>query len=208
MENMNRRIANHGLEATPKGAHQAHVGNEDDHGCSRSGCEGFNESGTGLKTRMANIRLQPGKTDGFAGSSGARIIRAATWSDDEQSIRAIRTSVFVMEQNVPAERDFDGLDASCRHALAFAGDRAVATGRMEPDGHIGRIAVLGPNRGCGIGSAVVKFFVDMANRNKVDRVYLNAQTTAVGFYERLGFRKQGDVFMDAGIEHVRMEREP
>jgi hypothetical protein len=103
MENMNRRIANHGLEATPKGAHQAHVGNEDDHGCSRSGCEGFNESGTGLKTRMANIRLQPGKTDGFAGSSGARIIRAATWSDDEQSIRAIRTTQLFDLQKDPAE---------------------------------------------------------------------------------------------------------
>ena len=140
-------------------------------------------------------------------NKSGRIIRAARWSVDEQSIRSVRNSVFVVEQNVPEERDFDGLDVSCCHALAFAGDLAVATGRMEPDGHIGRIAVIRSHRGCGIGSAIVKFFVDMAARKKISPVYLNAQMTAVGFYEKLGFRKRGGVFMDAGIEHIRMERE-
>lgn len=134
------------------------------------------------------------------------IIRVATWLDHEQDIRAIRTSVFVAEQGVPEELDFDGLDAYCCHALAFCGDDVVATGRMESDGHIGRIAVLEAHRGSGIGSAIVQFFVDMAKRKEMGLVYLNAQMTAVGFYEKLGFHRVDSVFMDAGIQHIRMER--
>lgn len=133
-------------------------------------------------------------------------IRAAAWSDHEQEIRSVRNSVFVLEQGVPKERDFDGLDPTCCHALAFRGEKIIATGRMESDGHIGRIAVLKAYRGCGIGSAIMKFFVDMAGRQQMSAVYLNAQMTAVGFYEKIGFRRTGNVFMDAGIEHVKMER--
>jgi len=140
-------------------------------------------------------------------SNTRTIIRASTWSDHEQEIRSVRNSVFVVEQSVPEDLDFDGLDPTCCHALAFSGDEVVATGRMESDGHIGRIAVLKAHRGCGIGSALVQFFLSMAKRKKMGLVYLNAQVTAVGFYEKLGFHRTGDVFMDADIEHVRMERE-
>jgi len=133
-------------------------------------------------------------------------IRAVTWSDHEQDIRAVRTSVFVVGQGVPEDLDFDGLDPECCHALAFSGDKVVATGRMESDGHIGRIAVLEAHRGSGIGSAIVQFLSDMAKEKEMGPVYLNAQLTAVGFYERLGFHRIGGVFMDAGIQHIRMER--
>jgi predicted GNAT family N-acyltransferase len=78
---------------------------------------------------------------------------------------------------------------------------------MQADGHLGRIAVLKAWRGRGVGSALVRFFVDTAKQKGLGRVYLNAQLPAVGFYENLGFRKVGGVFMDAGIRHIRMEME-
>ena len=134
-------------------------------------------------------------------------IRAVTWAEHEHDIRSVRQAVFVVEQAVPEDLDFDGVDPVCRHALASCGNEVVATGRMQPDGHIGRIAVLKAWRGRGIGSALVRCFMDMAKRKGLDHVYLNAQISAVGFYEKLGFCRTGDVFLDAGIEHIRMESE-
>jgi predicted GNAT family N-acyltransferase len=133
-------------------------------------------------------------------------IKPASWSEHERAIRSVRHAVFVLEQSVAKGLDFDGSDSACRHALAFSEDDVVGTGRML-DGHIGRIAVLKPWRGRGIGSALVQFFMDMAKQKGLDRVYLNAQLPAVSFYESLGFCKIGEVFMDAGIKHIRMERE-
>jgi len=133
-------------------------------------------------------------------------IKAAHWSEHECDIRLVRHNVFVLEQSVPKDLDFDGVDPICCHTLAFSKNKAVATGRMEPDGHIGRIAVIKECRGCGIGSAIVRFFMDIAKRRKLDYVYLNAQISAVSFYEKLGFYSTGNIFIDAGIEHIRMEK--
>lgn len=135
------------------------------------------------------------------------VIQAATWAKHEQEIRSVRHPVFVLEQAVPEDLDFDGEDATCYHALALSGGKAVGTGRVQSDGHIGRIAVLRAWRGQGIGSTLVQFLADAAKRNGVHRVYLNAQVPAVGFYEKLGFRKTGDIFLEAGIEHIKMVRE-
>jgi predicted GNAT family N-acyltransferase len=134
-------------------------------------------------------------------------IKAATWSEHERAIRSVRHTVFVVEQRVPEELDFDGVDPTCCHALAFSGNKVVGTGRVQTDGHIGRVAVLKAWRGQGIGSALVEFLADAAKRKGLSRLYLNAQVSAVEFYEKLGFQRTGNLFMEAGIEHIAMVRE-
>ena len=133
------------------------------------------------------------------------IIRDASWAEQQRDIGQIRLSVFVQELGVPEDRDFDGSDAGCRHALAFVGDEAVGTGRIKPDGHIGRIAVLKPWRNHKVGSSILQFLLDMAKRDGLAQVYLNSQSSAVGFYEKFGFTQIGEFFVDAGIDHIRME---
>jgi predicted GNAT family N-acyltransferase len=133
------------------------------------------------------------------------IAREASWAEQESEIRAIRQEVFVLELKVPEAIDFDGSDSDCRHALAYCGGDVVGTGRMMADGHIGRIAVLKDWRNRCVGSAILQFLLDMAKRDGLAQVYLNSQKSAIGFYEKFGFRQIGDFFIDAGIEHVRME---
>lgn len=134
-------------------------------------------------------------------------IRSTTWREDERAIREVRTAVFVEEQNVPVELDFDGLDGSCQHVLAVAPDgRAVGTARMLDDGHIGRMAVLQDWRGRGVGTRMLEALLARAVGMGLRRVLLHSQDHAAPFYERLGFVKVGDCFMDAGIPHYRMDK--
>jgi len=114
----------------------------------------------------------------------------------------VRTEVFVHEQGVPLELERDEEDPHSDHVMAVnrAGE-IVGTARLLRDGHIGRMAVLRPWRGCGIGSATLQRLVDRARQIGLSQVDLNAQSYAVPFYERLGFVVIGETFMDAGIPH-------
>jgi len=120
-------------------------------------------------------------------------------------INAIRKEVFILEQGVPPELEFDGLDDTAAHVLAFVSDQPVGTGRVLADGHIGRIAVLCDCRGQGLGAEIVLALVDEAAKAGCNEVYLGAQKHAVGFYEKLGFVAYGEDFMDAGIPHIHMK---
>lgn len=134
-------------------------------------------------------------------------IRAAHWRTDRAAIKAIRTHVFIDEQHVPAELEWDGLDETAFHVLAedqAAG--AIATGRLLCDGHIGRMAVERAFRGQGVGGAVLLRLISEAEARGMFKLGLNAQTTAIGFYRRFGFDAVGEEFLDAGIPHFRMER--
>ncbi|PWQ97578.1 GNAT family N-acetyltransferase [Leucothrix arctica] len=134
-------------------------------------------------------------------------IRLVTFEgEDEQSIRAIRESVFVNEQGISADIDFDGLDVKAMHALAYLNDIVVGIGRMLDDGHIGRIAILKAYRGQKVGSKIVLSLIDDATKKGYSRVYLGSQKHANGFYQRLGFTAYGEEFMDAGIVHISMEK--
>lgn len=126
--------------------------------------------------------------------------------ENETSIRQIRTRVFIEEQAVDPELDFDGLDKSAIHVLVRLDGQPVATGRMLEDGHIGRIAVLKNYRGRGVGSKIVMCLIEEAKSRGYNRIYLGAQTHALGFYSGLGFTPYGDEFIDAGIMHRSMER--
>jgi predicted GNAT family N-acyltransferase len=137
---------------------------------------------------------------------GLPAIRLATWAADEPHLRSVRTKVFVVEQAIREALDFDGKDPACLHALAISQKHPVATGRMEPDGHIGRVAVVEAWRHRGFGTAIVRFLVARAKERGLDRVYLNGQQQALRFYQRLGFSPCGEPFMEAGIVHIRMEK--
>ena len=134
-------------------------------------------------------------------------MRRADWPGELATLRAIRDEVFVREQSVPVELEWDELDPVSQHVLAFAGDRAIGTGRLLPDGHIGRMAVLRDWRGKGVGGALLTALMDVARIRGLSRVELNAQIHALAFYERHGFHAEGAEFLDAGILHRRMWRE-
>ncbi len=132
-------------------------------------------------------------------------IKQVSWTSHEDALRFIRTEVFIKEQEVPVELEWDGLDEDCFHVLA-ENDTAQSLGcaRMLADGHIGRMAVLPAFRHQGIGSALLIYIVQLAREKTLPTVFLNAQQQAVGFYERLGFAVKGDLFYDACIPHFRM----
>ena len=114
--------------------------------------------------------------------------------------------MFVAEQDVPVELEWDGLDPGCRHLLAEdAHGRPIGCARLLPDGHIGRMAVLAPWRGRGVGRALLRAMLAQAAASGFAMVRLNAQVQALGFYAREGFQACGDVFDDAGIAHRAMQ---
>ena len=128
------------------------------------------------------------------------------FAEERERIMQVRYAVFVREQGVPLELELDEKDPICRHALLLVDGRPAATGRLEADGHIGRIAVVRSHRGKGLGSRIVTFLEARARSWGVQRVYLGAQLQAVPFYEKLGYRCYGDEFLDAGIVHRHMEK--
>ena len=131
-------------------------------------------------------------------------IEAVDWPDRRDDLRAIRKSVFIEEQHVPKELEWDGLDPGCTHVLATIGATPVATARLTPQGQIGRMAVLREFRGRGIGSQLLAAVVEQARRAGHTEVFLHAQVSVIEFYERHGFVAEGENFMDAGIEHRTM----
>jgi predicted GNAT family N-acyltransferase len=134
-------------------------------------------------------------------------VRRADWERDRESLRRVRTAVFVDEQSVPPALEWDGLDDDCLHVLAEDSRGApIGTGRLLSDGHIGRMAVLAAWRGRGVGGAILRELLRCAAGQGLTEVVLNAQTHAMGFYARYGFSAEGAAFLDAGIEHKRMRR--
>jgi predicted GNAT family N-acyltransferase len=134
-------------------------------------------------------------------------VRAADWNVDRTALRAIREQVFVREQAVPVELEWDEFDPLCQHVVAEAAGQAIGTGRLLPDGHIGRMAVLESWRGQGVGSALLVALLRLARDRGIRRVRLNAQSRAVAFYARHGFVAEGEEFIEAGIPHRSMWRD-
>lgn len=135
-------------------------------------------------------------------------IRLCNWEEARPEARQIRERVFVHEQGVPLELELDNEDPRCDHALAYAADgAAVGTGRLLPDGHIGRMAVLKEWRGKSVGALLLQALIERARQRGHAHARLNAQTYAAGFYRRYGFEVAGPEFMDAGIRHVPMQRD-
>jgi predicted GNAT family N-acyltransferase len=133
-------------------------------------------------------------------------IELMSWERARQRASPIRFQVFVREQRVPAEIELDDMDAPSLHAIAFENEKAIGTGRLLPDGHIGRMAILKEWRRRGIGAAILKALIDAAERRGDREIALSAQLHAVEFYRMHGFEPVGDVYEEAGIPHQAMVR--
>jgi predicted GNAT family N-acyltransferase len=121
-------------------------------------------------------------------------------------IKTVREQVFIQEQHVPVALEWDGQDDEAIHVVALNNhNQVIGTARLLQDGHIGRMAVLPLWRHLGVGSALLKELLLIAQQRQLSKVFLHAQTTAIGFYERHGFSVRGEEFMDAGIPHRYME---
>lgn len=129
------------------------------------------------------------------------------WEASRNALRDVRRTVFIVEQRIPEDLEWDAADEVSRHALAVdAAGCAIGCGRLLPDGHIGRLAVVAAWRDRGVGSALLTQLVDLARTLGHARVILDAQTHAVPFYVRHRFAVSGDEYVEAGIPHRTMER--
>jgi predicted GNAT family N-acyltransferase len=127
------------------------------------------------------------------------------WDSLRDHAQSLRVEVFVVEQGVPFELEWDEADEVSTHAVAYdEAGQVVATGRLLPDGHIGRMAVRKSARGQGIGSEVLAALLQEAKHRQIHVLVLHAQTHAVDFYTKHGFQIEGDEFLEAGIPHRRM----
>ncbi|MHB1238380.1 MAG: GNAT family N-acetyltransferase [Gallionella sp.] len=127
------------------------------------------------------------------------------WHDGEPLLKSIREAVFIREQGVPAELEWDEFDESCRHALALSQrGEAIGCGRMFSNGHIGRIAVMQQWRKKKVGTAIMEALLDYARAHDYKQVDVDAQTQALPFYRGFGFAEQGEEFIDAGLPHIKM----
>jgi predicted GNAT family N-acyltransferase len=134
-------------------------------------------------------------------------VELGDWETMRAYAAPIRFAVFVDEQKVPAELEVDDWDPQCVHAVAFdTHDSAIGTGRLLPDGHIGRMAVTAGARGRGVGSDLLQHLMDEARRRGHVVAVLSAQTHAIPFYQRHGFEVMGAEYLDCGIPHVDMRR--
>lgn len=138
-------------------------------------------------------------------SPDSALIQEVNWQTSAALISVVRRQVFIIEQGVPEELEWDREDADAIHVLAQLDNKPVATGRLLRSGHIGRMAVLQPYRGFGIGSKVLKQLLLLAAQDHLSHVILHAQLQAKAFYLKHDFRCVGEIFEEAGIPHIRME---
>lgn len=132
-------------------------------------------------------------------------VRFGDWKALGPEAAPVRMEVFVVEQRVPAELEVDEWDEQSLHAVACDADGVVVgTGRLLPDGHIGRMAVVQRKRGTGVGSLLLRALMDAARERGHKEVVLSAQVHATPFYRRHGFAEEGEPYDDAGIDHVTM----
>jgi predicted GNAT family N-acyltransferase len=134
-------------------------------------------------------------------------VELMSWEQAQPTAGPLRFAIFVGEQNVPAGIELDDLDASCVHAVAFDVDgKPIGTGRLLPDGHIGRMAVVLEWRRRGIGAEILQALIAEARKRGHGEVMLSAQLQAAEFYREQGFVAEGKVYPEAGILHQKMVR--
>lgn len=152
------------------------------------------------------------------------VVREAVGPGDREACFAVRKEVFVAEQGVPEDLEYDAYDSGAVHVLALGTDgAALGTGRLlhgeaaaaknggglaaqQKRGALGRLAVTRRARGLGVGAALVRGIEEAARARGLTAVDLHAQTHALGFYERLGYEAYGPEFPDAGMPHRAMRR--
>lgn len=131
-------------------------------------------------------------------------IKHVNWYEAENLLREVRTQVFIQEQHVPVDLEWDGLDESASHLLAMFEDRPIACARIVDYKIIGRMAVLKQWRGMDLGMALLLEAIKICKAQGSKTILLSAQTHAIDFYSRAGFKVVSGEYMDANIPHVDM----
>ncbi|MBE9567929.1 MAG: GNAT family N-acetyltransferase [Proteobacteria bacterium] len=135
-------------------------------------------------------------------------IEVTDWSTDRNELSQIRRQVFIEEQDVPEDLEWDELDESSTHFIVTDHKKPIACARLTTAGQIGRMAVLSEYRGRGIGSRLLQAVLQAAQQRDLPDVYLHAQVSAIPFYVRHGFTCRGETFSEAGIAHREMIKDP
>jgi predicted GNAT family N-acyltransferase len=132
-------------------------------------------------------------------------VEIAAWKADWESLIEVRRQVFINEQGVPEELEIDDLDPHCLHVKSIKSETGIiGTARLLPSAYIGRMCVLRESRNHGAGGLMLSFLIDYALHNHYESLMLNAQTDALPFYQRYGFKADSEIFMEAGIKHRHM----
>jgi len=132
-------------------------------------------------------------------------VRQVNWLEEQQALQCIRRAVFIEEQGVPLDLEWDGEDAHAIHfLLTDKQNQAIACARLLKSGQIGRMAVMPDYRHSGLGKQLLLYVIDWAKKQTYPDLFLHAQNHAIPFYERMGFEVQGQEFMDANIPHHNM----
>ncbi|HVL55435.1 MAG TPA: GNAT family N-acetyltransferase [Burkholderiaceae bacterium] len=134
----------------------------------------------------------------------AERLRLGGWDEVGADAQRVRTAVFVLEQGIPIELEWDEQDPVSLHAVAYVDGEPVATGRLLPDSHIGRMAVLAAHRRSGLGGRILQRLIEAARARGDRAVELNAQSYVCAFYARHGFEICSEEFEEAGIPHRAM----
>ena len=131
-------------------------------------------------------------------------IISGTWDDLAEDAKSIREAVFIQEQKIDAEDEWDEQDPICLHFVLYLKEHAVATARLLSNQSIGRVAVLENYRGKQIGQHLMKAVIQYAQEQGFPYVKLSSQVHALKFYQALGFLEQGEQYLDCGIPHIDM----
>lgn len=132
-------------------------------------------------------------------------VQSGHWDKLEQDAKFIRKQVFIIEQNIPEEEEWDAQDMISDHFVVYDQDQPIATARLLQNNSVGRVAVLKAYRGQGIGSMIMLEIIRQAHQQDRKFLHLSSQVHAISFYEKLGFSIQGDAYDECGIPHIKMQ---
>lgn len=131
-------------------------------------------------------------------------IQSGNWHELQHDAQLIRRSVFVQEQNISENDEWDDQDAISLHFVVYDQNQAIATARLLENHSIGRVSVLKQYRGKSIGQLLMQHIIQVASEQKREYLKLSAQFYVIGFYENLGFEVKGEEYLDCGIPHIDM----
>ncbi|NKG34540.1 GNAT family N-acetyltransferase [Acinetobacter junii] len=132
-------------------------------------------------------------------------VQSGHWDKLEQDAKFIRKQVFIIEQNIPEEEEWDDQDMISDHFVVYDQDQPIATARLIQNNSVGRVAVLKTYRGQGIGRMIMLEIIQLAHQQDRTFLQLSSQVHAISFYEKLGFSIQGDAYDECGIPHIKMQ---
>ncbi|HAK16832.1 GNAT family N-acetyltransferase [Acinetobacter junii] len=132
-------------------------------------------------------------------------VQSGHWDKLEQDAKFIRKQVFIIEQNIPEEEEWDDQDMISDHFVVYDQNQPIATARLLQNNSVGRVAVLKAYRGQGIGRMIMLEIIRQAHQQDRKFLHLSSQVHAISFYEKLGFSIQGDAYDECGIPHIKMQ---